>query len=160
MKTAKKSLSQLFIVALLILPLFSKAQQQEIPRASTLSLHEAKSVSWSAVKLSGESGNSSNGVEFYSRQSKCNLEKVEFLKFVNKNKYAVSVSYRMAVGGPVINVTVPASSDLEGVCSAPDDNVAKLVVSSPVPYGTTKTNNEKEKKEELMLSDIVVTQIQ
>lgn len=102
--------------------------------------------------------NIESGVSFYVIKTECNSQKTKLLKVINENPYAVIFSYQLSPSQPIVNVTVPASFSIEGVCNTSDENLAKLVI---VP-SNHKSENETEKNDlkQFMLAHITVTKFE
>lgn len=102
--------------------------------------------------------NTENGVSFYITKTECNSVKSKLLKVINGNPYAIIFSYQLSPSHPVVNVTVPASFSIEGVCDTSDKNLAKLVIVT----SNHKSENETEKNDlkQFMLSHITVSKFE
>ena len=179
MKT-KQTLAIVCMVAAMMQPMFFKAQSPAYRDAPTDN-HEQKKVGWQSAKLDDSGNNVRNGVEFYTQGAGCTTKKttsaekttfdaphhhsvtpdmniteqVTLVKLINTNTYAVKVSYQTADFSPVINVLVPPSATIEGVCGTTDTNLAKLVIT-PLP---SKTDEEKQKNSAYLKAHIVVSEI-
>jgi hypothetical protein len=138
------------VLCFLMFRLVSRAQEPVFKEA-TLS-HPADL--WTAVKLVNGI-NVLNGVSFYIHDGECNSTKIKLLKIVNANNYSINFSYQLTATQPIVNVIVPASFSIEGLCNSSDENILKLVVTPPV----TKSEAEKKLMREFLLSHVFVTKL-
>jgi hypothetical protein len=98
---------------------------------------------WKPFKLNDGSNNVLNGVHIFHVKGECNAEKVALIKLVNTNPHPVKFSYQLSPQNPVVEVVVPASTNVEGSCSATDSDIKKLVIAVPAEKtGETKKNKE------------------
>lgn len=98
-------------------------------------------------------GNIENGVSFYITKSECGSENVKLLKLINQNAFPVVFSYQLSPSKPIVNVIIPASISIEGVCNSADVNTAKLVIN---PKENESENNIEEIKRFVLSSISVV----
>lgn len=150
MKT-KKHLIAIMVIIAIIQPI-SFVAQNLIRKEATVA---KPAETWSPVKITESGDNVKNGVVFYSFNEVCNSQKVKFLKLINKNTFAVKVSYQLSEKSSVVNIMIPPSLSVEGYCGASDSNTAKLAITVP----PVKSNEEKQKNLEFMRTHITVTQI-
>ncbi len=111
---------------------------------------------WNSLKLSDDGGNTRDGVQFYIHGAECGSENVKLLKLVNRNPYAMKVSYQLSDASSVVSFTVPPSASIEGSCKPADENLAKLALKTPV----ANTDEEKKKNAEFIRSHITVSRAQ
>jgi hypothetical protein len=150
MKT-KQNLAIVCIIATMMMSFLSKAQVTNKPWGEV----EKAKQGWQSVNLDGKGNHVQGGVEFYNQKSTCNSKEVTILKLVNLNNHSVKVSYQQSAESPVVNILVPASATIEGVCGVADGNLAKLVITPLTP----KTDEEKQKNKDFMRAHITVSPI-
>lgn len=119
-----------FVSVLTVLMVQSVTLNAQAPvfKAATIS---KPVVLWDKIPMNESGDNSMNGVEFYSKPTECNGQKVDFVRLSNKNPYPVKISYKTEMNGPDQFVRVPAMGDIEGSCETTDANAAKLVLRFP-----------------------------
>jgi hypothetical protein len=146
MKT--KHLVTLVLIVMLAFPIISIAQQK-----TEVSKNNQVTEGWKALKIQAGGSNVMNGVAFYRKSSTCISDVVTLVKVINRNTYSVKIQWTLS-SGTVVNVTIPASSFLEGACSGGTSTVdaAKLVFPKTE---TVKKGTEKNK----LLSTLTVTKI-
>ncbi|MGZ3861956.1 MAG: hypothetical protein ACXVPN_07100 [Bacteroidia bacterium] len=125
--------------------------QAPVFKAATVS---KPTVLWDKIPMNSNGENTLNGVEFYSKATECNAQKVDFVKLINKNSYPVKISYQTEVNGPVQFVRVPSMGDIEGACGATDPNAEKLVLRFP-----QMSKEDFSKLKQYIISTVTVTEL-
>ena len=146
----KKTLSAILLLAVILLPVFAKAQNFGKKQVSEDSFQK-----WNPMDMTGKGNNKINGVTFYSFNGHCNGEDVTFIKIINSNKQAVKIEYQLTAESPKEYIRVAPSSEIEGSCAAinKDVNYKNLVVKLPV----TKTEEETKAFVDFWRSHVVVS---
>ena len=146
----------LFFLVAITQPFISKAQNhfsvENRPVRQGGSIEKQK-TEWNTFKVDEKGNNAISGVEFFSKKGFCNSEKVNFVKLINTNNYAVKVSYQISAESEVVYVTVPASVTIEGSCEATDGNVSKLVIKA------LESDEAKQKAKVYMRSHLTVSKL-
>lgn len=108
---------------------------------------------WRPAKIQNDGNNSMNGVKFFRKPSSCDSKKVVLIKAVNTNPYPVRINWKEN-NTLQRSVVVPASSEIEGNCTAynGNDNNApqKMLVIEKKEKETIKGDNKK------LISDLMV----
>ena len=120
MKSNKYLYAVLFVLFLMKTVVFSQTAHLEASLA-----HPAEA--WKPFKIGSDGSNVKDNVEFYKMVTDCGGKKTIILKVLNKNNFAVRVSYQKNSTSPKQIVEIPALKALDGWCGA-TGNEAGLVI--------------------------------